>query len=157
MNKETRKWHVYFRLYILIAMAVAAFYLAIRFFEAPWATGPVLFNLGVDVMGLFICITLYYGCIDDEKISLEESTYWLIALIFQIALGFFNNELTWLVTGRSEYRNWCLFFNELSLIFDFSLVMLFYNYVRRTLIFLQSAVKAWQLFLFRKDQNPLSV
>ena len=135
MNAETRRRYVYFRLYLLIVMAVLSFYLAIRFFETPWSTGPVMFNIGVDLMGLFICISLYYACMYDDKFSLEESAYWMIGLIFQIALNFFNNELVWLTYGRSEYRTWSLIFNEISFIYDFGLVILFYNYVRRTLDF----------------------
>lgn len=74
-------------------LAVLGFYLAIRCFEKPWISAAALFNIGVDVLGSFICISLYYGCIDEEKLGLEESVYWMLGLVFQIALSIFNNEL----------------------------------------------------------------
>ena len=135
MTSETKKWRIYFRLYLLGAAAIGCFALAVKMFFVPRISGPVLFNAGVDVMGLFICTALYYGCIGERKNDLEESTYWLLGLIVQIALCFVNNILSWYIGGVPEYRKVYLFLNELTVIFDFALVMLFYNYVRRMLEF----------------------
>ncbi len=133
--KITKKFYVYSRLYLLAMLAVLGFYLAIRCFEKPWISAAALFNIGVDVLGSFICISLYYGCIGEEKLGLEESAYWMLGLVFQIALSIFNNELIWLLNGLPENKGWILFLNELGMVYEFGLIMLFYNYVRRTLDF----------------------
>ena len=133
--KKRRKWLIAIRLYLLLALAVAAMVLALKFFERPDINPACLFNAGVDVLGIFVCTVMYYGCAKDIEKELDEATYWLIGLIMQIGLAFFNNELSWFFAGQPAYRSLYLFLNELTKIFDFGLVLLFYNYVRRTLSF----------------------
>ena len=123
------------RLYLLFALAVAAMVLALQFFERPDINPACLYNAGVDVLGIFVCTVMYYGCANDIEKELDEATYWLIGLIMQIGLAFFNNELCWYFAGQPAYRSFYLFLNEVTKIFDFGLVLLFYNYVRRTLSF----------------------
>ena len=135
MKYAEKKWRVYLKPYLLGAMAIFAFVLAIKLFDMPESSIATMFNTGVDVTGLFVCTALCYGCIDQNNIDFEESTYWLTALIFQIGLSFFNNELLWRMANIPAYRYYYLFLNELTKIYDFGLVMLFYNYVRRMLEF----------------------
>ncbi|MBO4358208.1 MAG: hypothetical protein J5796_00215, partial [Erysipelotrichaceae bacterium] len=134
MNKN-KKWFLYLRLYIMLAMAIGSMLLALKFFERPDINPACLYNAGVDVMGIFVCTVMYYGCASDIEKELDDATYWLIGLITQIGLAFFNNELSWFFAGQPAYRGLYLFLNELTKIFDFGLVLLFYNYVRRTLSF----------------------
>ena len=81
------------------------------------------------------CVALYFGCIDEDNPDTDASTVWLMALILQIGFCFFNNELIWYLSGVGEYRQFYLFLNCLSDIYDQLLVSLFYNYVRRMLNF----------------------
>ena len=135
MIYKAKKWYIYLRLYMLAAMAIGCFVLDVGLFEIPRITGAALFNVGVDLLGLFVCVALYFGCIDERKIDAAGSAYWLMALIFQIGLSFCNNTLCWCIAGVAKFRTLYLILNEVTKIYDFALVMLFYNYVRRTLDF----------------------
>ncbi len=133
--KAKKKRIPYLRFFLLMVLAAISMTLALQFFERPDISPASLFNAGVDVTGIFVCIVLYYGCVNDIKKDLDEASYWLIGLIVQIGLAFFNNELSWYLAGQPAYRILYLLLNELTKIFDFALVMLFYNYVRRSLSF----------------------
>lgn len=133
--KKRKNWFIFVRLYLLLALAVTAMVLALKFFERPDINPACLYNAGVDVLGIFVCAVMYYGCAIDVEKELDEASYWLIGLIMQIGLAFFNNELSWFFSGQPAYRSLYLFLNEVTKIFDFGLVLLFYNYVRRTLSF----------------------
>ena len=141
MNK-LKKMSVYLRAIVLAVMSVIAFMLSLKFFEIPDIMPACLYNAGVDVLGMFICTVLCFGCAGGKGDRFEESTYWLIGLILLIGLSFFNNEWLWYVMGKAEYRTWYLFMNVLTKLFDFGLVYLFYNYVRKTLEF-EGALARW--------------
>ncbi len=123
------------RLFLLLGMAIFSMLLALRFFERPGVDPACLYNAGVDVMGIFVCVVMFYGCASDIEKDLDDAAYWLIGLIMQIGIAFLNNILCWYFAGQPAYRTLYLFLNELTKIFDFALVLLFYNYVRRTLSF----------------------
>ena len=142
MNYKAKQRNIYLRLYLLSAMAIGSFILGSLFLKIERIGDRALFNTGVDICGLFICVALFYGCIDEKKIDKEGSAYWLMGLIFQIGLSFMNNIFCWYVSGVPEYRKLNLFLNQLTKIYDFSLVMLFYNYVRRMLGF-KGKLAAW--------------
>ena len=137
-----KKFSVYLRAVLLAIMSVIAFMLSLRFFEIPDIMPACLYNAGVDVLGMFICTVLCFGCAGGKGDRFEESTYWLIGLILLIGLSFFNNEWLWYVMGVPQYRTWYLFMNVLTKLFDFGLVYLFYNYVKKTLEF-EGKVAEW--------------
>ena len=133
MKKKKRSTKI--RLFLLLGLSILSMILALQFFERPDVNPACLYNAGVDVMGIFVCLVMYYGCASDIEKELDDAAYWLIGLIMQIGLAFFNNILSWYFAGQPAYRGLYLFLNELTKIFDFGLVLLFYNYVRRTLSF----------------------
>ena len=135
MTDNTSKWRIYSRLYLLAGMAIMSFALAISLFTNERIDKAVMFNTGIDVMGLFVCVALYFGCIDDDRADSEHSTNWLMALIFLLGFCFLNNELNWYLRGVQEYSQLYLFLNILAEAYDFVLVYFYYNYVRRLLNF----------------------
>ncbi|MBQ6560676.1 MAG: PP2C family protein-serine/threonine phosphatase [Erysipelotrichaceae bacterium] len=147
MNKK-KKWSIRFRMYLLLAIAISSMALALRFFERADISSQALYNAGVDVLGIYVCVVLYYGCASDIDKGSDDSSFWLIALILLIGLSFFNNELSWYIANTPRYRLYYLFLNELTKIFDFGLVMLFYNYVRRTLSFEGKLAKWLDRYVF---------
>ncbi|MBR4461399.1 MAG: serine/threonine-protein phosphatase [Erysipelotrichaceae bacterium] len=146
--KKHNNWTIYFRLYLLIILSVLSMVLALRFFERPDINPAALYNAGVDVLGIFVCTVLFFGCFNDMGRDQDDSAFWLIGLIMLIGLAFINNELCWYIAGNPQYRKWYLFLNELTKIGDFGLVLLFYNYVRRTLSFEGKLAKWLDLHVF---------
>ena len=135
MTENAKKWRLYSKLYLLATLAFLSLIAAVQFFNIERLDRKAMFNAGIDVLGLFICVALFYGCMDEDNIDLDVSTHWLLALIFVNGISFFNNELSWYVSGVAEYRQLFVFLSELSKIFDLCMTMLFYNYVRRMLEF----------------------
>ena len=58
MKYAEKKWRVYLKPYLLGAMAIFAFVLAIKLFDMPESSIATMFNTGVDVTGLFVCTAL---------------------------------------------------------------------------------------------------
>lgn len=91
MNEKTTKWRLYSRLYLLAALALMSLIGAVKFFDIARLDREVMFNTGIDVLGLFICVALFYGCMDEESLEIDDSTRWLMAMIFLLGICFFKN------------------------------------------------------------------
>ena len=128
MEKRRRKI-LYTGLGVIILAALSCFLLALRFFETPRISAPSMYNAGVDVIGSLVCAVLFFGCMN----QIEDATLDLISLIVINCFSFFNNELSWYVSGVPEYRTVYLALNSLAKGMDFGLVYFFYMYVRKTL------------------------
>ncbi|MBO4920002.1 MAG: serine/threonine-protein phosphatase [Erysipelotrichaceae bacterium] len=130
-----KRWFLLTELLILTVTAFSCFILGIRLFNKPNNTLNAMYNAGIDVMGSFICVMLFFGCTGDRKSEIEDSTRWFIMLIGLTSFSFFINEWECYVFGMAKYRTWCLVMNGLTKIIDFALVYYFYRYVRTVLEF----------------------
>ena len=114
---------------ILVAFAIFGFVLSIRFFTNPNASMSSMYNIGVDVLGLFVCAVLFFGCLGDFDNLLSNSNAAFVTLLILNELAFFNNEICWFISGNAEYNTVYLILNSITKIIDFLLVLLFYRYV----------------------------
>ena len=114
-----------------MAVAFGCFFLALHFFDNPRIEGPACYNVGVDVLGTFICAALYYGCMEQT----DEANHSFISLILLTSISFFLNGWMWFVTGVSEWRYLYLLFAVLYTWLDVCAVYCYYLYIRRTLSF----------------------
>ena len=135
MKNKNRRWLLQLSLVILVFVAVTCFMLAIRLFMNPDTTPSAFYNLGVDVLGVFVCLVLFSGCINESNSEVEESIHWFIMLILLTDISFFVNALEWCVSGIPAYRTVNLLLNSFTKILDFGLVFFFYSYVRNTMEF----------------------
>ena len=93
MKNKNRRWLLQLSLVILVFVAVTCFMLAIRLFMNPDTTPSAFYNLGVDVLGVFVCLVLFSGCINESNSEVEESIHWFIMLILLTDISFFVNAL----------------------------------------------------------------
>ena len=64
-------------LFVMIAVAIACFALAMYFFDNPRIAPHSLYNAGVDVLGTLICAVLFFGCMS----QLENATFHFVSLV----------------------------------------------------------------------------
>ncbi len=90
-----------------------------------------LFHTGVDIMGAFVCVVLFYGCIG----QVERSTRSFSILVVITSLSFIVNELMWFISGKSEFRILYLICCIISKLINLSMIYCFFLYVKETLNF----------------------
>ena len=100
---------LYSGLALLFAFAFVSFYFVIHSFEEPRMTPAGLFNIGVDVLGSFICAVLYFGIMGERENQADRGMRWFIVLIIQVSFAFFINEWEYLLVGVPEYSSICRF------------------------------------------------
>ena len=135
ISKRTRKITLYTGQVLLYILAISGFILAIRYFAYPRIQPVSYYNAGVDVLGMFVCAVLFFGCTGDKEQSIGTANRWFVSLIIINSLAFMNNELSWFLAGFGDYRIWYLLLNTLTKLFDFTLVFYFYQYVSAMLDF----------------------
>lgn len=140
---NNKRWFLLAVLLILTVTAFSCFVLGIKLFNKPNVTPSVMYNAGIDVMGSFICVMLFFGCTGGRKSEIEDTTRWFIILITLNCYSFFINEWECYVLGMAQYRTWCLIMNGLTKIIDFALVYYFYRYVRTVLEFKGKAISVF--------------
>ena len=90
------------------------------------------FNLGADIVGIFICAVLYYGCMTGKD-SAEETTLLFVSLLFTDGFALFLDECAWLVQGVPELRIWNIADNVLFYANGLVLLYQFWRYIRYAL------------------------
>ena len=112
-------------LFVMIAVAIACFALAMYFFDNPRIAPHSLYNAGVDVLGTLICAVLFFGCMS----QLENATFHFVSLIVLTSLSFFNNEWYWYLSGLPRYRTVYLILSVQTELMDLGLTYFFFRYV----------------------------
>ncbi len=126
---------LYSGLALLFAFAFVSFYFVIHSFEEPRMTPAGLFNIGVDVLGSFICAVLYFGIMGERENQADRGMRWFIVLIIQVSFAFFINEWEYLLVGVPEYSSICRFLYVAENLYDLFMVFTFFRFVYVTLAF----------------------
>ena len=116
----------------LALVAVATTLIAFTDFRANSTRSYLLFNAGVDVLGAFICLMLYYGISGGQPRQLAEARTFAM-LILQNSLAFFFNLCIWKLKGDPDHRFLFLLSNVLGDTCDLLLIYSFWRYIRVTL------------------------
>ncbi len=115
-------------LIVLTAAGIAlAFISGLERLDRPW-----VFNLGVDIICMFICAVLDYGCIS-SKDDREETTYLFVALLTTNGFSLFLDECAWLVQGVPHLRAVNVLVNALFYANGVILLYQFWRYIRAAL------------------------
>ena len=112
---------------LLCAGIALAFVSGLERLEPSW-----IFNLGADIVGIFICAVLYYGCMmgrDGE----EETTLLFVSLLSTNGFLLFLDECAWLVQGVPGLRIWNITVNALFYAGGIVLLYQFWRYIRYAL------------------------
>ena len=125
MNQK-KHWVHYSSFVFGLITALCSFLLALRFFEETRLEPAALYNAGVDVLGIFVCMVLFASCVWQP----DSASPVFIGLILMTNLAFFNNEWIWYVSKVPEYRTWMLFLVSMADLLDVVLIFHFYGYVR---------------------------
>ena len=120
---------------ILLIIAVVGFYFVLHYFNDPLLTPSSMFNIGIDVLGMFVCSVLYLGCIGESSKETEEGLRWFVALIVLNGLSFFVNELSWLFDNVLSYQTLMVVLVVIKNLLDLNTIYVFYRSVRATLTF----------------------
>ena len=133
---------------LLAAACIAlAFLSGLDRLEPDW-----IFNLGVDILGVFLCAVLYFGCMKSED-SGEETTYLFIALLFSNGFALFLDECAWLVQGVPALRVWNLIVNVLFYANGIVLLYQFWRYIRAELL-LDGKLIRWASYVLQLALIP---
>ena len=122
---------VYLGLIFTIALALSSIILSLFFFDNPRLSAASLYNAGVDVLGAFVCVVLFYGSMS----QMEHATRSFRVLIVMACASFALNEWMWFTAGTPDYRTLYFWFCVLSKWFNLAMIYFFYRYVSRTLDF----------------------
>ena len=126
---------IYLGFTILLIIAVVGFYFVLHYFNDPLLTPSSMFNIGIDVLGMFVCSVLYLGCIGESSKETEEGLRWFVALIVLNGLSFFVNELSWLFDNVLSYQTLMVVLVVIKNLLDLNTIYVFYRSVRATLTF----------------------
>ncbi|MCR5606099.1 MAG: serine/threonine-protein phosphatase [Treponema sp.] len=124
-----KKIHICFGLTnILTALAILLFFIRKTDNLPPiWA-----FNIGVDILSLFVCIALLFSCMQDKK-NYDMTTNTFATLLVSNAFAVFFDECCWIVNDNSSL----IFFNKLANVLYYSnapiVTFLFWRYVTNAL------------------------
>ena len=126
-----KKKTVYIGLGLTIVLALGSLLLSLQFFNNPRLVPACLYHAGMDVLGAFVCVVLFYGCMG----QVERATRSFSVLVILTSDSFALNALMWFVAGTPQWRG--LYFGccLLSKWFNLAMIYFFFLYVRRTLPF----------------------
>ena len=117
-------------LVLLFIIAGISAWLGFKMVADHTFAGRVLFHSGIDCMGVFLCIVLYYGCVGNGKEKLHESTRYFVLMILMTSMSFLFNECSWFMRGEVSMQTLNVLVNLLKNAVDISLIFCFWRYVR---------------------------
>ena len=120
------------------ATAFGSFALALLFFKSPDIMARVLFNAGIDILGAFVCMVLFYGCMG----QIEHETRFFSTLVVLVSTSFLINELMWFASGTTRWRGLFFVCCLLSKWLNLAMIYCFFLYVRTSLHF-QGKLARW--------------
>ena len=91
--KTTKKWLLYIRLYLLLGLSVLSTVMALRLFDRPGVNPACLFNAGTDVLGIFVCIVMYYVALLCGKEPDSQIVKWAMDLLIVPFFGYITYQL----------------------------------------------------------------
>ncbi len=109
------------------ASIVLCFFNGFERLEQDW-----VYNLGVDTLGIAVCIVLYYGCMSGKD-GTQDTTYLFVALLLTNGFALFCDECAWLVQGVPSLRIWNIIVNVLFYANGVLLLYQFWRYTRSAL------------------------
>ncbi len=128
-RKRLAFWRIlpvgFFVLLVMWATAIAlAFARGFGDLERVW-----IFNIGLDIFGIAICVVLFYACMR-SKDSAEETTYLFVAMLITNGIALFLDECAWLVQGLARLRVWNIVINVVFYANGVILLYQFWRYIR---------------------------
>ena len=119
---------------IELIFSIASAVLLIGFCGPFWTEErllPLLFNVGVDLMGLLVCAALIYGSMRQKS----EGTKAFRLLILLTNLSFLINLGISYTANAPEMKTTCFVFCLINKLMDLVMILIFYRYVSVTLKF----------------------
>ena len=126
-----KKKTTYIGLGLTAALALFTLILGLRFFHNSRMDAANLYHAGMDTLGAFICVVLFYGCMR----QVEHSTRSFNILVIMASASFALNELMWFTVGASKWRTLYFACCLLSKWINLAMIYFFFLYVRGTLRF----------------------
>ncbi|MCR4903003.1 MAG: PP2C family protein-serine/threonine phosphatase, partial [Butyrivibrio sp.] len=117
----------------IITCIISAISIALFFIRTTANLQPIwTFNIGVDILGIFICLALLFSCMKDKK-NYDITTDIFVKLLVSNALALFFDECCWLVNENPSL----IFFNKLANVLYYSnapiFTYLFWQYVSKAM------------------------
>ena len=115
-----------------LIFSIASAVILIHFSELFWTEErllSLLFNVGVDLIGLLVCAALIYGSMRQKS----EGTRDFRLLILLTDFSFLINLGISYTVNAPDMRTICFVFCLVSKLMDLAMILIFYRYVRITL------------------------
>lgn len=90
-----------------------------------------LYDAGIDSLGSLVSAAMLYGCMNQKG----DGAKVFRALILLVCASFAVNELMYYVMGQPDWRTYCFILCLLAKLLDAVMILLFYQYVKKTLRF----------------------
>lgn len=103
------------------------------------------FNVGVSVLGVLICTTLYFNCMRDVNSNIDNSTRPFIIMIFMVACSFLMVDFFWCMQGISQLEREIVVTGTIKNIIELVISYFFWRYVRNILRLEGKLVKFFDL------------
>ena len=116
---------------LTVVLAFGSLVLGLQFFNNPRLDAASLFHAGVDVMGVFVCAVLFYGCMG----QVEQTSRSFSVLVVMASASFAINETMWFIAGSPQWRALYFVCCLLSKWVNLAMIYCFFLYVRHTLRF----------------------
>ena len=135
---------------------IAGFILLVSFCLASIATivyvayssveGFAALNVGMAILGVFICTTLYFNCMRDSRVETDYSTRPFIIMIFVVACSFIAVNFFWCMQGMPQFEYEMVIIGTLKNIFEIITSYFFWRYVRSILRVKNKMARYFDLF-----------
>ena len=90
-------------------------------------------NIGVSLLGVFVCTALYYGCMRDERMDSKFSSRPFILMVFIVAVCFTVDQLFWCAEGYEEIMGLLVVSGTIKNILELVLAYCFWRYSKSIL------------------------
>jgi len=118
-------------LILTAVLALCCLILTLQFFQSPHPDAASLFHAGVDLLGAFVCVVLFYGSMG----QVERATRSFSALILMVSASFAVNAAMWFIVGSPQRRMLYFLCCLLSKWINLAMIYAFFLYVKETLRF----------------------
>ena len=126
-----QKWLLPVGFATLVVLAVAGT-LLFHFYGLENLPREYVFNVAVDLVGIWVCCVLFYGVMTGKDSS-QPVTYLFVALLSSNGFALFLDECSWLVQGEPAMREVNLLVHVLLYANGVILTYQFWRYVKHTL------------------------
>lgn len=95
--------------------------------------GFAALNIGMAILGVLICATLYFNCMRESRVKTDYSTRPFVIMIFVVACSFIAVIFFWCMQGMPQFEYEMVIVGTLKNIFEIVTSYFFWRYVRNIL------------------------